>query len=233
MKGGVRSGVAGSIREIVFGMEDSLVSMLGAVTGIAAGTGSAFVVMLSGIVLISVEALSMSAGSYLSSKSAREVYKLRHKQDAARLLQERVTDDESLHDSLKRRKFSEKEIKSIMTALRRERDLWLKEVKRHEYRMLPSIASSPVRSAAVMGVSFLIGGIFPLLPYLILPFEYALGPSILLTTFVLFLLGVVKARVVDGHWLKSGFEMALISLSAAIIGFAIGRGVAEAFNIYL
>ena len=43
-----------SIREIVFGMEDSLVSTLGAITGIAAGTGSTYVVILSGIVLIFV-----------------------------------------------------------------------------------------------------------------------------------------------------------------------------------
>jgi predicted membrane protein (TIGR00267 family) len=60
------------MREIVFGLEDSFVSTLGAVTGIAAGTGDSYVVILSGLVLVSVEALSMSAGSYLSNKSALE-----------------------------------------------------------------------------------------------------------------------------------------------------------------
>ena len=101
MIGGIRSKVEGSIREIVFGAEDSLVSTLGAITGIAAGTNNEFVVVLSGVVLIVVEALSMSAGSYLSSKSAREVYNLRHRQDTSRLLQERVTDDESFHEALR------------------------------------------------------------------------------------------------------------------------------------
>jgi len=62
----------GSIREIVFGLEDSLVSTLGTITGIAAGTQSTYIVLLSGLVLIAVEATSMSAGSYLSSKSAAE-----------------------------------------------------------------------------------------------------------------------------------------------------------------
>ncbi len=229
MTGGLRSRVASSIREIVFGMEDSLVSTLGAVTGIAAGTNNEYVVILSGAVLIVVEALSMTAGSYLSSKSAREVYELRHKQDAARLLQERVTDDESFHDALRRRKFSEKDIKKILSALSRERKLWLKEVKRHEYRLLPSVSGSPVKSAMVMGVFYISGGIFPILPYLLLPIEYALAPSIFLTTVVLFLLGSFKARVVDGHWLKSGFEMAAVSLTAAILGFVIGKGVASLF----
>lgn len=60
------------MREIVFGLEDSFVSTLGAVTGIAAGAQNTEVVILSGLVIVSVEALSMSAGSYLSNKSANE-----------------------------------------------------------------------------------------------------------------------------------------------------------------
>ena len=40
MSGGfLRKQAERSIREIVFGLEDSLVSTLGAITGIAAGTG--------------------------------------------------------------------------------------------------------------------------------------------------------------------------------------------------
>ncbi len=74
MNGGIkRRDVADSVREIVFGLEDSLVSTLGAVTGIAAGAGSTYMVILSGLVLVSVESLSMAAGSYLSSKSVAEV----------------------------------------------------------------------------------------------------------------------------------------------------------------
>lgn len=60
------------IREIVFGLEDSLVSTLGAIVGIAVGSQSRFVVILSGLVILAAEATSMSAGSYLSSKSATE-----------------------------------------------------------------------------------------------------------------------------------------------------------------
>lgn len=60
------------MREIVFGLEDSFVSTLGAVTGIAAGVQDTHIVILSGLVIVSVEAVSMSAGSYLSNKSATE-----------------------------------------------------------------------------------------------------------------------------------------------------------------
>src|SRR3990172_12019436 len=61
------------IREIVFGLEDSLVSTLGVITGIAVGTGDRSLVILSGIIVIFVEAVSMAAGTYLSTESYIEV----------------------------------------------------------------------------------------------------------------------------------------------------------------
>jgi VIT1/CCC1 family predicted Fe2+/Mn2+ transporter len=64
--------IKSSLREIVFGLEDALVSTLGALTGIAIGSGSTFIVILSGLVLIAAESTSMAAGSYLSSKSVRD-----------------------------------------------------------------------------------------------------------------------------------------------------------------
>ncbi|MEK7123898.1 MAG: VIT1/CCC1 transporter family protein [Patescibacteria group bacterium] len=60
-------------RDIVFGFEDGFVSTLGTITGIAAATYDAYIVILSGAVLILVESVSMAAGSYLSSKSQKEV----------------------------------------------------------------------------------------------------------------------------------------------------------------
>lgn len=59
-----------TVREVVFGLEDSLVSTMGAVTGIAAGTDNKAIVILSGLVILAVEATSMGAGSYLSNKTA-------------------------------------------------------------------------------------------------------------------------------------------------------------------
>lgn len=72
--GGRRKGPSGElVREIVFGLEDSLVSTAGTVTGIAAGSGDQKIVVLSGLVLVAVEAISMAAGSFLATESAQEV----------------------------------------------------------------------------------------------------------------------------------------------------------------
>jgi len=162
--------------EIIFGLEDSLVSTLGAVTGIAAGSGNQYVVILSGIVLIFAEALSMTAGSYLSVKTEEEL------ESGSKI---------RLH-------------------------------KNHK---------NPYKAAIAMGASYLFGGIFPLFPYFFFPIIIAIPISIVVTMFVLFFFGSLRAKFVKVVWWKSGLEMLVISISAAIIGFVIGRLVSIIFNI--
>lgn len=63
----------GYLRNFIFGAEDSLVSTVGLLSGISfAGFGSSAIV-LSGLILILVEAISMAAGVYLSEDSANEL----------------------------------------------------------------------------------------------------------------------------------------------------------------
>ena len=57
-------------RNFIFGVEDSLVSTVGLLSGIALATVPGETILLTGTVLIFVEAFSMAAGSYLSESSA-------------------------------------------------------------------------------------------------------------------------------------------------------------------
>lgn len=59
-------------RNFIFGVEDSLVSTVGLLSGIAIGGVPRGTIFLTGIVLIVVEATSMAAGSFLSESSAQE-----------------------------------------------------------------------------------------------------------------------------------------------------------------
>ncbi len=167
MKKKFRHAIVDSIREIIFGLEDALVSTLGAVTGIAFGSGSTYIVILSGLVLIAAESTSMAAGSYLSSKNAVAAENIAHK----------------------------------------------------------SKSKEPVRagrSAFVMGVSYFVGGFVPLTPYFFLEIGQAVYPSIILTVIVLFLIGAWAATYTKRSKVKSGLEMAGVSLFAALIGYLIG-----------
>lgn len=59
-------------RNFIFGVEDSLVSTVGLVAGIAAAGVSQGIILTTGAVLIFVEAFSMGVGSFLSETSAQE-----------------------------------------------------------------------------------------------------------------------------------------------------------------
>ena len=63
------------LRSIIFGFQDSLVSTTGVIAGVAAGTSNKELVILTGIVTIAVESLSMGAGQYMSEKSVHQMDK--------------------------------------------------------------------------------------------------------------------------------------------------------------
>lgn len=60
-------------RNFIFGVEDSLVSTVGLLSGVAIAGMERSEIFLTGVVLIFVEAISMSAGSFLSESSAEEM----------------------------------------------------------------------------------------------------------------------------------------------------------------
>ena len=63
----------GYIRNFIFGVEDSLVSTVGLLSGVAIAGTETKTIILAGVVLIFVEAFSMGAGSLMSENSAAEV----------------------------------------------------------------------------------------------------------------------------------------------------------------
>ncbi|MEK7632915.1 MAG: VIT1/CCC1 transporter family protein [Patescibacteria group bacterium] len=230
MAGGVWGSLRENVRDVVFGLEDSLVSTLGTITGVAVGTHNTFFVVLTGVVLVFVEAVSMAAGSYLSSKSAKELYDQRAKQDHARVLHERVSDLESLSDLFHRKGFSKSEVDVAVEAIGRERKVWLKEVARCEYRYAPSTSSTPVIAAMFMGGFYLLGGFFTFAPYLFVPFSIAIPLTIGMTLVALFLVGVLKAKLTGTNLWRSGLEMFIVSTSAAAIGYGLGVLVPMIFH---
>jgi VIT1/CCC1 family predicted Fe2+/Mn2+ transporter len=63
------------LKSFIFGVEDSLVSTIGLISGVAATGATRGVILITGIILIFVEALSMGVGSLLSEHSAQEYEK--------------------------------------------------------------------------------------------------------------------------------------------------------------
>lgn len=66
---------AGFLRNFVFGVEDSLVSTVGLLSGVAIADVPRGTIFLTGLILIFVEAFSMGVGSFLSEQSSEEYMK--------------------------------------------------------------------------------------------------------------------------------------------------------------
>ena len=67
------------LRSSVFGFQDALVSTTGVVVGISAAVSDPKFIILSAFITVSVEALSMAAGQYLSEKSVHDLPASHHR----------------------------------------------------------------------------------------------------------------------------------------------------------
>ena len=66
------------LRSIIFGVEDGLVSTTGAVVGISVGSANPRLVVLAGLVIVAVEAVSMAAGEFVTEETIHELEPGKH-----------------------------------------------------------------------------------------------------------------------------------------------------------
>lgn len=230
-EGSVKGKLYSSLREVVFGLEDGIVSTLGAITGIAAGTQDIFIVILSGFVIIFVESLSMAAGTYLSSKSEHEVEERMLKEEAQEIEYKPEQETDELVHIYREKGFSEKEIDILVKRITSDKKLWLEEMAFHELHIIPSRERAPKGDALIMGFSYILGGFVPLSMYFFLSIEIAAIASISFSVVALFLIGFTKGKLVRTNSVRSGIEMAVVSLSAAALGFIVGRVISTYFGV--
>jgi predicted membrane protein (TIGR00267 family) len=83
----------------------------------------------------------------------------------------------------------------------------------------------PLQAALVMGASFIVGALIPLLPYLALTGMQALYLSIALAATTLFSVGVFKGHLAARSLWFSGLEFFFIAVGAAVVGYLIGLAV--------
>jgi len=225
-------GLLASIRELVFGLEDSLVSTVGVVVGVAAGAPDRGIVLLSGSVLIVVEALSMAAGSFLSSKSHREMLELAIREEEEEIEKYPEEEKEELRGMYSSRGFSDEEVEILVRRITADKKLWLEEMTAKELKINAVDLEEPGKNAVVMFFSYIAGGMIPLTPFLLMDsVGMASAASVGLTVVALFGLGYAKGRMLTNNGWKSGLEMLVVASAAAGLGYLVGKGIGNVFNI--
>lgn len=212
-----------SLREVMFGLQDGIVSTLGAITGIAAGTQNGSIVILSGCVVIVVESISMAAGTFISSKSEREVQQKMLQEEAEEIELHPEAERQELVVFYTERGFAPDEIEILVNRITSNKELWLEEMAYKELGVIPGEEGAPAKDAFVMGLSYVIGGLVSLSSYFFLPIHVAVPVSIVLSFIALFVVGFIKGKLVHVAKFRSGVEMVVISLVAAVMGYIVGR----------
>lgn len=220
---GTSDTVRARLRDAVFGTQDGLISTMGALTGIAAGTQNREAVVIAGFVIVAVESLSMAAGSYLSSKSQREYLERLLREEEEEIARDPEGERQEIWDMYRARGFADAEIDIIAKRLLSDPKLLLEDMAHKELGISPETLEEPFGNALVMGIAYVIGGFVPVAPYLLLPIAAAMPVSIAGTLLALFLFGGLKGRIVKQVWWRSGLEMLGIAGVAALVGFVIGQ----------
>ena len=217
------SGFVATIKETVFGIEDGMVSTLGALTGIAAATQDPGMVLLAGFVVIAVESISMGVGSYVSSKSEKEVAERMLAEEKEEIETFPKEEQEELYDMYVRDGWPKTLAKNMAETAAKNNTLFLQEMAYRELGIVPENGVHPIKNGFVMGISYIIGGVVPLLPYLFLDVHLAITYSVVITLIGLFILGASITVYTKRPWFKAGLEMLILAGLATLVGYGVGQ----------
>ncbi len=219
---GWEMGGGGGVRDVIFGANDGLVSILALVAGVYGAITESHPILIAGIVGAVAGAISMGAGAYLSSKSEKE-----------------VTEKESDRKGVKRKGTPEEERESLVKFYqvrgfkRRDAEVVADRValqveSRESYTIgeevgLASEESWPPSKAALFtGLSFAVVSLIPIMPFAFMEVNPAVITAAIASIGCLFLVGASKAIFSRQSWVRSGIEMMAIGTLASVVTYAIG-----------
>lgn len=218
-----RAGLLGDVREAIFGAQDGLVSTLAVVSAVAGATSDRFPVLVAGIAAGLAGIFSMAAGEYLSSKSQREIGMAQILEERERIVAQPALVQAELAHILVEEGLPDEEASNVAEVIGRHRDVLLNlKVLKQFGVSVEETGGSALQGAMVMGASFALGALAPILPYVLLPLGIATYVSVIGTGVVLFAIGVVKTRWTHGSRLWSGLEILVIGAVAGVVGYLIG-----------
>ena len=217
------SSLLGEIREVVFGLQDGLVSTLAVVATVAGASGQAFPVVVAGIASGLAGVFSMAAGEYIGSKSQREIFD-------AQIHAERHEVDERPGEAeaevaymLAEEGLGDEDAERVAALMARHPEVLLRTMVARELGIqVEDHGGTVLRGALFMGAAFGVGALVPILPFLVLPFSASLAAAAIATGLVLFGIGVVKSRWTHRSAVASGLEVLALAAIAGVAGYLFG-----------
>lgn len=222
-----RSSRSGTLRAVIFGVSDGLVSNLALVMGVAGAAGDTpRFILLAGIAGLLAGAFSMAAGEYISMQSQRELFARQIELERAEM--DAMPDEEQaeLAAVYRSKGFTRAEADAIAARIFLDPEKALDTLVREELGLDPDELGSPWGAAAGSFVAFAVGAAVPVLPYLFgqggtLVFVASLGLSL----GALFAVGAGVSLLTGRSTLYSGLRQVGIGLGAAAVTYVVGRAI--------
>jgi len=222
-----RDVTGGWLRPAVFGASDGLVSNFALVAGVAGGTTAAGAhsnaVLLAGLAGLVAGACSMAAGEYVSVASQSELGEAEIELERIELEARPEAELQELTETYVRRGVDPSLARTVAEQLSRDPDAALDVHVREELGIDPHDLPSAKTAAVSSFLSFTVGALIPLIPYLL--GADTLWPALLVSLSALFGIGVLVSRVTVRSWWFAGLRQLVLGGVAAGVTYVVGSVV--------
>jgi len=212
------------LRDIVIGMSDGLTVPFALAAGLSSAVDNTSMIFIAGLAEIAAGSIAMGLGGYLAGQTEMDHYKaeLRREYDEVERLPER--EKEEVREFFESLGLSEEVQQKAVQELTKDKDNWVSFMMKHELGLDKPDEKRAGKSAFNIGMSYVTGGLIPLLPYFFVSDTIqGLKISALITLICLFIFGFFKSRMTGVAPVTGALKVMLIGAVAAAAAFSIAR----------
>jgi VIT1/CCC1 family predicted Fe2+/Mn2+ transporter len=214
---------SGALRASVFGVNDGLVSNTSLVMGFAGSGASSAAILFAGLAGLLAGAFSMAAGEYISMRSQKESYEREISLESEELRDDPEAEVEELALIYRAKGLAADEAQRIAVTIMKDRDAALDTMVREELGLDPDQLGSPWSAAISSLLSFAVGAVVVVLPYVFGSGVAALVVAIASSCIALFVVGAAIGLLNGRGALRAGARQLVVGGGAALLVFAVGH----------
>ena len=218
------SNMGDAVRDVIIGMSDGLTVPFALAAGISGAIASSHIVVTAGIAELAAGGISMGLGGYLAARSEAEHYASEQRREYQET--EEVPDEErrEIEQIFASYGIAGDPLRQLVDTVTSNKKRWVDFMMRFELGLEKPNPTAAPRSAMRIGGSYVVGGLIPLVPYMVLPTtQLGLLWSAIVTFVALVAFGAVKGRFTGFSVWKSALQTSVIGAVAAGVAFLLAR----------
>ena len=219
------------VRDVVIGMSDGLTVPFALAAGLSGAVGTTGVVVLAGLAEIAAGSIAMGLGGYLAARGDAEHYASERTREEREIVERTRDEEEEIYEIFEHYGVERSESQPVLAALKRNPTAWVDFMMRFELGLEEPESNRASRSALTIAISYVIGGIVPLLPYMLMQDSTAaLKYSVLITLAALAVFGGIKGRLTGTGLVRSAVQTVLIGGLAAAAAYGLAKLLSRGRN---